>query len=408
MKIPIRNGNVAMGVCMAAVLGCSHAAVAGDWPQWRGPGADGISKESDWKSDSLDGAVTLKWRAELGEGYSSVSVSDGRLYSMGNEKDQDRVVCLDAGSGAEVWVHAYPCKKGSYAGPRATPVVDSGRVYALSREGNLLCLDAKGGAVVWERQVLAGTEAENIGWGLSSSPVIAGDRVLINAGASGAAFNTRTGEPLWTSAGKGGYSAAVLYPSDAPVAAVLFSGKTVCGVDILDGKVLWSHPWETSYDVNAADPIVDGDTVFITSGYGRGCALVRVAGDKTTTVWENKRLCSQFSSAVLIGGFVYGIDGNAGNGTLRCIAYASGNESWAHETGFGSVIAAGNRLIVLTEKGDLLVAEATSEAYRQLARADGAVPVDKGAKCWTSPVLANGLLYARTSKGTLVCIDASK
>jgi len=396
-------------VIAAAVLA---AAVGGnakdDWPRWRGPAGNGISLESAWNAASLTNGIRPLWQINVGVGYSAVSVRGADLYTMGNVDDVDVVYCLNASTGKEVWRYKYPCLKGSYAGTRATPTVDAGHVYTFSREGLVLCLDAKRGARVWKTDIMKDSGVKNIGWGLTSSPIVEGNLLLLNAGDSGVALDKRTGKTVWSSRGKGGYAIPVVYDGGGKRCAVIFGCKSICGVQVSDGAKLWSFPWETEWDVHAADPIVDGGRVFFTSGYDKGCAFLDIAGKEPKVIWQNKLLRCHFSSCVLIDGFLYGIDGNAGSGTLRCVDLEKGTERWSKDLGFGALMAADKKLIVSNEDGSLFVVEASPDAFREIARAEKAVPVEKTARLWTMPVLCRGKLYCRTSSGTLVCFDLSK
>jgi hypothetical protein len=171
------------------------------------------------------------------------------------------------------------------------------------------------------------------------------------------------------------------------------------GIDPNNGKVLWLHPWNTNYDVNAADPIVEGDTVFVSSNYGRGCALLRIAGGKPSVVWENRNMKNHFNSCVSLNGAFFGNDEN----TLKCIDKNTGQERWRMRGGLGKggLIAAGGKLIVLSERGELILANGAPGAYQELARAKV-----MGGTCWTHPVLANGKIYCRSHEGELVCLAA--
>ena len=396
------------GLPLIAVVWSAAAAPAAeppDWVRWRGPEGNGISTETNWNPQALAAPTARRWQVRLGQGYSAVSVQGSNLFTMGNVNERDIVYCLDADTGREIWRHEYPCPKGSYPGPRATPTLDGDRVYTLTREGDVFCLNAKTGAVLWRKNVLKGSGAKAPQWGLASSPLIWEQAVVLNVGRRGAALDKTTGRKLWDSDGVGGYAAPVPYPLPRGTGLALFSSKEVLGVNAADGRELWAFPWETSYDVNAADPLVQDGRVFVSSGYGRGCALLDVSGAQVRPLWENKALRSHFSSAVLIDGHLYGIDGNAGRGALRCLAWTSGELQWSSDLGFGSLLAAGGRLIVLNEKGSLFVVAAKPAACEELARAEGAVPLEKGERCWTMPVLCRGRLYCRTSGGTLVCFD---
>ena len=326
---------------------------------------------------------------------------------MGNKDKVDSVFCLNATTGDEIWHYSYPCGPGSTCfGPRATPTVDGNAVYTVSLEGHLFCLDAKSGTVKWEKNLISDLHAKNIGWGFSGSAVTDGNLLLVNAGLYGAALDKATGTPVWSSPADsmGGYSTPVVFTCDGKACLAVFGQKAVYAVDLKSGKEMWSYKWETGFDVNAADPIVVKDRMFISSGYDRGCTLLEFTAASVKAAWENKSMRSHFNSCVVLNGFLYGIDGNNGKGDLVCLDFATGQERWRSKIGFGSVTAADGKLIVLNEAGDLFVAQAVPEGYKELASAKGVLP----RTCWTVPVLANGRLYCRNEKGDLVCLDVGK
>jgi len=324
------------------------------------------------------------------------------VLTMGNRNGEDSVRCLDGATGREVWTHKYPCKPGSYPGPRATPVVDGASVFAVSREGRLMCLALETGAMQWEVALVSSYGAAPPGWGHSASVKVDGDRLLLNAGESGIALKKASGEKLWASGrDKCGYATPVVFDRGGRRLAAIFAREALYTVDVADGTVLGSFAWKTSYDVNAADPIVFGTRLFISSGYDRGCAMLDASVDPPRALWENRNMRNHFSSCVAVDGMVYGIDGNSGSGDLVCLDPDSGAKRWSAKLGFGSVIAAAGKLIVLTENGTLIVAAASPGAFQELARRDAVLPKI----CWTAPTLANGRLYVRNHKGSVVALD---
>ena len=387
------------GICVAEAT----AADGADWPAWRGPQGNGISSETGWRSAAAAGNPKVLWQAEFGKGYSALSIAGGRAFTMGNIDDRDIVYCLDAATGKEIWRHSYACEGASYPGPRATPAVEGGNVYTFSRAGHVFCLDAASGQVKWQRNVATELKAKAPRWGFTSSPIIAGKALLLNAGPRGVALDKVSGRTLWDSGeGVGGYSALVPATIVGAPSYLLFGQKGLIAVDPANGKVRWSREWVTSYDINAADPMAMGNTVWISSGYGRGCALLDCSVTPPRTVWENKALSAHFSSAVLYKGHIYGVDGNTKRkGKLVCLKPESGEIVWSEGLGFGSLILAGDRLIVLNEEGSLFVVKASSQGYRELARAEGVLP----GICWTAPTLSQGRLYLRNDKGSVRCLD---
>jgi outer membrane protein assembly factor BamB len=388
------------------IAATAAGAYCNDWPVWRGPDRNGISKETGWNPK---GAKKL-WTKELGAGYSSVSVRDGRLYTAGHESGDDKtgkdtVYCLAAATGAEIWRYSYPCAAGQYKGPRATPVVDGSSVYMVSQQGLVTCLDAESGKVNWKVDVLEKTGNANIKWGVSSSAVIEGDLLLLNIGEAGVALKKETGAVAWKSKGAFSYASPVVFDHQGKRVAAIFSAASLQVVDVETGKKIDSFEWKTSYDVNGADPVIIGDRIFISSGYDHGCALLDFSSGRLKKVWETDVLKNHFSSSVHMDGYIYGVDGQTKkDGFLRCISAADGSERWSAPIGFGSLIAAGDKLIVLDEAGGLHIAEASPEKYKVISTV--ATGLEK--LCWTPPALADGMIYCRNDKGTLVAIDVSK
>jgi outer membrane protein assembly factor BamB len=381
-------------------------ASADDWPRWRGPNHNGISAETRWLDSWPKGGPTVAWRSAVGTGFASVAVSRGRLYTLGNTDNADTVYCLDAATGQPLWKHAYEAPRDPHlfeGGPTATPAVDGDRVYTLSRRGDLFCLHAATGAVAWSKNVVQETNQRVPGWGLAGSPLVHGDLLLLNLGDAGAAFDKATGKLLWSSAVKdAGYSSPVPFRRGGEWFGVFSSEDAYVAVNLRTGKELWRMHWVTRFGLNATDPIVVGEQVFLSSGYNKGSALLAMVEGEPKVVWQNKSLRNQLNSSVLLDGFLYGIDGDtSGRTRLRCVELKTGAVRWETEgLGCGSLTAAGGKLIVLSERGELVVAPASPEKFQPSARTkvlDG--------KCWTVPVLANGRIYCRNADGDLVCVD---
>lgn len=404
--------NSTLKILMVMVVLCVFGARGDDWPRFGGPGGNGISIEGGWE----DGGLQEVWRAEVGVGFSSFAVSGGRVYTMGNAEERDTVWCLDTATGEVVWEFGYgaPLEDRLFeGGPTATPTVDGGEVFTVSRMGDVYCLDAATGEVKWQRQLLDETEVRQPGWGFGGSAVVVGDVggvVLINAGENGVGLDRKSGEILWASADKeAGYCTPVIYGDGKK--AVLANSRYFVGIDIKSGEKLWQHRWLTRYGVHAASPVVVGDgKVLIASGYGKGAALLDVSNEADVVeVWKSKELRTQLNGCVLIDGYLYGIDGDAeSDAALRCVDAKTGVTVWSEEGfGFGSLFGMtpdgdveDGRLVLLTEGGELVVAKASAEGYAELGRAkilDG--------KCWTVPVLANGKIYARDADGVVVCLN---
>jgi outer membrane protein assembly factor BamB len=385
-----------------------------DWPRWRGPDLNGISKETGWSSTWPTSGPRQLWKASVGTGFSSFAVAAGRAYTMGNRGGKESVYCFDAATGAENWKHTYDCDidpRYYDGGPSATPTVDGDKVYSLSRKGHLFCFHAATGKIAWQKNVNEELELkvfkENTPeWGYSGSPLVQGDKLVLNVGTAGAALDKSNGKVLWTTGTQlSGYSTHVPFNVGAETYLAVFGAKGAHAVALKDGKQLWEFPFETSYDVNAADPILRGNKVFISAGYGRGAAMFRFEGSHVTRIWENKNMRNHFNSCVLLDGHLYGMDGDHGScgSALRCLEFETGQVKWTESSVKpGALMAADGKLIIMSEPGELIVAQASPESFEALARAQV-----MGGKCWTTPVLSHGRIYCRNSKGDVVCLDVS-
>jgi len=336
-----------------------------------------------------------------------VSVAAGRLYAMGVAGGQETVSCLEAATGKLLWKHSYPYVfKPQYyeGGSSSTPTVDGDRVYSLGQAGEMNCLEAATGRLLWSKNLAREFGLEVATWGFASSPCVAGDLLLLNAGARGTALDKADGKLAWNN-GKtpAGYSSAVPFALNGQAAAALFTAREVVAVEVKTGRLLWAHPWKTDYDANIADPVIEGDRVFISSAYKGGCAQVQFSVSPPRELWRHKEMQTHFNSAVLLGGCLYGVDGEADKPAFfKCLDWKTGAVNWSYKgLGLGALTAAEGKLIILGEKGELVIAEANPAAFKPLARAQVL-----GGKCWTSPVLSHGRIYCRNSKGDLVCVQA--
>jgi len=390
---------VALSIALCAAAGGGAAPLKGSWPQYRGPARTGISEETGiLKTWPAEGPKVL-WKVPLGDGYSGISVVGDRLYTMAGSPAGEFVVCLSAADGKELWRTRLDAFRDDDmgGGPRSTPTVDGDMVYALGSSGMLIAVKAAGGEKVWSNDLKSTAGARIPHWGVSSSPLVEGDLVIVDAGGkpdkSVVAVDKKTGTLRWGSySDTPGYSAPLAVEIAGVRQVLSFAGSSLVSVTPGDGKPLWSVPWKTSYDVNAAMPVfIPPDKVFISSSYDTGGAVYQIAksGDKftATEVWKSRIMKNHFNSSILYGGHLYGFD----DATLRCIDAATGKEKWSQK-GFakGSLLLADGHLIIFSENGLLALAEATPEAYREKARAQ----ILEG-RTWTMPSLAGGRLYLR-------------
>ncbi len=387
---------------VAAVAGAVGSAFAGDWPCWRGPTRDGISSETglNWKPGA--NRLPVLWRASVGKGFSSVAVAGGRAVTMGNEQDVDTVWCFDAATGAALWKYSYACELQplSYeGGPGSTPAIAEGRVYTFSKSGDLLSFDLADGRVVWRKKFELWPwrkgDWKNT-WRYAGSPLVQDGRLYLSLGEAGAAFDAADGTALWQSeAGHPGYSSPVPFRAGDVPALAFFAGHGVVGAAAADGRRLWEIPWRTEWDFNAADPIIRGGRVFVSSGNNTGCALYDLAENPPREVWRNKNLKTPMCGAVLWQGYLYGFN----DSDLSCVEWETGALKWAlRDVRRGTLLIAEGNLIALSENGALAVAPATPEGFRPFLRTQTLT-----GRCWTAPALAHGRLYVRNAQGDLAC-----
>ena len=395
------------------------------WPGFRGASRDGVytgpKLRTDWKSK----APKWAWKTEVGGGHSSMTIARGRLFTLEQCSEGEAVTAYNLTDGKGLWRHVYDGLFNDQwamggAGPRTTPTWDDGRLFTMGAEGQLHCLEANTGKVVWQKNIFENFGTRNLPFGTCASPLVAGGRLIITAGArAGTAKDTvfaldkQTGEILWRAAAE---NQAYMSPMTATLAGreqlLLCAGREIQGLSLEDGKILWTVRWTVSGGNNIAQPIVMDDThVFISSGYGKGCGLVEVSqtdGEFSgKLVWENKRLKNKFTSSVLHEGHIYGLDSSGNDNTgggdganLVCLKAISGDEVWRGENyGHGQVLLAQGHLIIQCENGDLALAKATPESHQQIAR----LPSLSG-KTWNNPALAGGRLYVRNDQD-MICYD---
>lgn len=396
----------AIAVAACAIALPIQSTAAEDWYRWRGPALNGISAESGWSSQWTDGKPKIAWTQSVGTGFSSIVVSGQSAFTIGHRDDQDVIVCLSVVDGHEVWRYSYDAPlddRDFEGGPTSTPTVDGDRLYVLSRSGDLYCLDCTSGEVIWHRQMADEAEVRLPGWGFSGSPLVVGDQLLINIGEAGAAVNKIDGTILWSSEDReSGYASPVLIEGSNPTTAVFASSRAYIGVDISSGEKLWSERWLTSFNCNAADPVLRDDQMFLSSGYNRGGALYKFVDGRPEAVWKSKEMQNQLHTSILFQDHLYGIDGDMDAGArVKCIAWETGEVVWSvDDLTPGGLSIADGKLILITESGRLVIAPATPDGWQPIAETQ---VLD--AKCRTVPVLSGGRIYIRSVQGDVACVD---
>jgi outer membrane protein assembly factor BamB len=414
-------------VLAAAVLAVVSSSRADDWPQWRGPRRDAVSKETGLLKTWPKEGPALAWVCEnAGTGFTAPAVVGGVVYTMGARGDDELVIALDAKQGKELWATkigpVWDFKSNVWnRGPDSTPTVDGALLYALGSKGDLVCVETKGGKEVWRKNlpkemagevnnVFGGPDTEKMGWGYTWSPFVDGDKlVCIPGGPEGlfAALDKRTGAVLWRSKqvkDEATYSSPM--PSDIggvqQYVALVQNG--LVAVSARDGSLLWEHRRTNKYpDVVCPTPVIHGDFVYATAGSGGGCDLVKVekADDKfkAAPVYTSKEIASRQGGVVLVNGHVYGSHEDR---AWVCQDFATGKVHWESNrraVGIGSVVYADGRLYVVGEsKGEVAMLEASPDGYKQLGKftlpKQSALRRPRG-KIWTHPVISDGNLYVR-------------
>lgn len=394
----VRIKTVLSGIIVALFLSAEiFAQSGGDWPQWRGSNRDGISKETgllkQWPADG----PPLAWKTTgAGGGYSSFSIAKGRLFTMGLRKDREYVVAFDVATGKQVWAtaHGGAFRNDRGDGPRGTPTVDGENLYALGGDGDLSCLEARTGRVLWTMNVLQKFGGSNITWGISESPLVIGEKVLVNAGGPGAsivALNKKDGSLVWKSqSDRAGYSSAIPVQIGNTTQVVFFTHQRAMGLDLKDGKLLWEYARPANNVANVATPVIRGNRVFISSDYGTGAGLLEIKADgQAQEVYFTKEMRNHHSSSILIGDYLYGFS----SGILTAMRFDTGDVAWKDRSvGKGSLVYADGNLYALSENGVVGLIEATPTGYREKGRfriAQDSLPT------WTHPVVAGGRLYLR-------------
>jgi outer membrane protein assembly factor BamB len=365
-----------------------------DWPQWLGPNRDGRVEGT-----VSTAALTEVWRTTPGNGYSAVAIADGTAYTLADRGTDALVVAVDAATGAERWSarldSAFTHSMG-FHGPRSTPTVVGDHLVVLTPRGKLFKLSRADGTIAWTVDLVSKFRGVPPNFGYAASPLVSEGVIYLDVGGDTGlvALSLEDASVTWATAGFGaGYSSAVRRTVDGVDQILFFTAKAVVGVEPASGSVLWQETWTTSYDVNAATPMVVGDDqVFIASGYGRGGAMVKLSKKSRASevLWKTKRMKNKMATSVLYEGHIYGFN----ESKLSCISAKTGEQVW-EQGGFerGTLLLAGDKLVVLGEQCNLAVVEASSKGFSQVGETLQVLPTSD--PCWTVPSVADGHLFVR-------------
>ncbi len=422
---------------------------ADDWPQWLGPQRDGVWRETGIIERFPANGLKVRWRVPIGAGYTGPAVANGRVYVMDRRLAKDsnnpaspwgrgeipgteRVLCLNEADGKIRWQHEYDCRYTvSYAaGPRATPAVHDGKVYSLGAEGNLLCLDAEKGAVLWARDFKKDFGIKTPVWGFAGHPLVDGKKLICLAGGEGSvavAFDKDTGKELWRalSAKEPGYAPPMIYEFGGKRQMILWHPEAVNALEPDTGKVIWTHPTTPSIrsGMTIPSPRQAGDLLFLTSFYN-GSLLLRVNSANPSVVWQSQKvsekdtdgLHSVMATPLIENGYIYS---PCSYGQFRCLKLATGERVWetfeptsgkSERWGHAFVVKQGERSFLFSEKGDLIIARLTPVKYEEISRAHLLDPVNRDPGrpvVWSHPAFANKCVYARNDR-EIICASLAE
>ena len=402
------------GICSTAT------AFASDWPQFLGPTRNGVYAGTDLAEAWPKDGPPVVWQRKVGQGFSGPVVASGKVILFDRVEDKETVECMEGQTGKPVWSLSYPTAYrddfGFDEGPRATPAIADGRVFTYGAEGMLTCEDLATGRKLWSVDTKTEFHAPKGFFGIACSPLVEGNAVLLIVGARNGygivAFNKTDGKVLWkTGDDEASYSSPVAGTAGGGRCAFFLTRSALVATRPDDGKVLFQFPFRPPMrnSVTAATPLLVNDTVFLSASYGTGAALLQLTESAPRKLWASDEVLSNhYATSVYHDGFLYGIHGRTDPGfeppaSLRCVELKTAKVVW-EQTAFGAatLILAGNQLLLLTERGELIRAPASATAFKPNARAQ-----ILSSQVRAHPALAEGLFYAR-SKDRLVCVNLKK
>jgi outer membrane protein assembly factor BamB len=402
------------------LLVCALPAGAADWPQWLGPKRDGSSTEKvkPWK-----GNLKVLWSKPAGPGHSSPVVAGGKvfLHTQVKDKEEEAVTAYDAKSGKLLWTKAYKREKFRSpfgTGPQATPAVAGGKVYSFGATGVLACFDADKGELKWKVDTLEKFAAKNLFFGMSCSPLVEGDKVIVNVGGKGAAvvaFKKDSGEVAWKALDdRASYSSGIAYTQAGKRQVVFLTQQGLRSLDPSDGSVYWKVPLVDKLNESSTTPVRAGEVLLGSSvTFGSLALELNKKDDKPAVkqLWKEPKLTCYFSTPIPVGGDVFMVTGTVSffkkpSSTLRCVELKSGKVRWSKEK-IGAYHAAmlrtgDNKLLLLSDLGQLILLDPSPKEYKELARSK--VSKGKAEQIWAHPALANGRVYLRDEK-ELICLQ---
>jgi outer membrane protein assembly factor BamB len=403
------------GIALAAILVTGVTRAATDWPQFLGPTRNGVYAGPALAEAWPSGAPRVVWRRQIGQGFAGPAVVGNRVVLFHRVGSEEVLESLDAATGNTVWRYAYRTTYrddfGFDEGPRAVPVVADGVIYTFGAEGQLHAVDLAKGTRLWSEDTMKRFSVPKGFFGAAGSPLVEGGRVIANIGGDKAgivAFDAKSGKVLWTSTDDdASYSSGVGATIGGRRLGVFLTRDSVVGLDPASGAIQFQRRWRArlAASVNAATPIVVGDQIFVSAQYGPGAGVLRVNGSQLADVWASDDVLSNhYATSVFYNGHLYGFHGRQEFGpSFRAVEFQTGTVKWSQEQfRAGSALLAGDRLLIVREGGELVLAPASPQGFRPVARAQILQGVVR-----PYPALADGLLYLR-NENTLVCLDLRK
>lgn len=386
------------------------AANSGEWPGFRGPNRDNRSTETGLLKTWGSSGPELAWTAQgLGEGYASVSIAGGKVFTMGNRGNNEMIIALSLEDGRELWAtpNGNAFREGQGNGPRGTPTVDGNFVYALGANGDLSCVNAADGRVRWRKNILQAYGGSNITWGISESPLVDGSTVVVSPGGRGGtvvAMDKATGREIWRCMVPGNPKASYASVIPAEVGGVkqyiAFTGSGIVGVNARTGQAMWGDNASSNGTANCSSPLIYNNIVFSASGYGTGGAALRLQSSSGRTsanrLYHTRDMKNHHGGMVIDNGFVFG----SNDGILTCLQLDSGQIRWRERSSKGSVIYADGHIVHRSESGPVTLFEATPSSYVEKGRFNQ--PQRSGRSAWSHPVIADGKLFLRDMDKLLV------
>ncbi len=405
-----------------------------DWPDWRGENRDGKWSGTGIVEKFNSKAITPKWSVPIGSGYSGPTVCNGKVYLtdlIKNPFQTEGILCFDEQTGEKIWEYRYPCEYsgiGYQAGPRASVVIKNGKTFSLGTMGNLVCLDAKNGTLLWQKDLNIEYEIKMPVWGISATPLITGNKIILQiSGSKNAcvvALDLDSGKEIWRNLeDMASYSAPILIEKKGNKVAVVWTENSLTGLNSDTGDIYWRIPWDVESGMGIATPVLHNDHIFV-SCFFSGSLLVKLTNNYTSAekVWQRcgesesntDALHCVINTPVILDNFIYGVDSY---GELRCLEFATGDRVWEDLTAVKKnrwanihFIQNGSKTWMFNEQGELIISELSPKGFNEISRAKIIEPTKEQLPrgvTWSHPAFANKHIIVRNDN-KMVCIDLTK